>query len=101
MLVISIPTPFHPLPWGLFVCLFLACWIALQIIKLTFHLKSLQLGSQPDFAVLVRKTFGKSLTLNFEADMAICIEGVCWSETSGFHELADADKGTGRHFCLS
>lgn len=59
---------------------FLAFQTALQIIKLAFHLKSLQLSSQPDFAVLVRKTFGKSLTLNFEADVAICIEGMCWSE---------------------
>lgn len=51
-----------------------------KTIRLAFHLKSLQLSSQPAFAVLVRKTFGKSLMLNFEADVAIFIEGMCWSE---------------------
>lgn len=51
-----------------------------KTIRLAFHLKSLQLSSQPAFAVLVRKTFGKSLMLNFGADVAIFIEGMCWSE---------------------
>lgn len=51
-----------------------------KTIRLAFHLQLLQLSSQPAFAVLVRKTSGASLMLNFEADVAIFIEGMCWSE---------------------
>lgn len=71
-----------------------------KTIRLAFHLKSLQLSSQPAFAVLVRKTFGKSLMLNFEADVAIFIEGMCWSEIQWvfFYAGADRDKGTGSGF---
>jgi len=72
-----------------------------EAIRLAFHLKSLQLSSQPGFAVLVRKTFGISLTLKFEADAAIFIEGMFGVKSRGcFHAGADTDKGSGRFFAF-
>lgn len=98
LLVISIPTTFHPLPCFIFFSFpdstanHQACFsfevIAAQFPARLCSISQENLWQEPDI-----EFWGRCGHLHRRDVLE-------WNPAGGFHVLADADKGTGRHFCL-